>query len=225
MALSINHQKLVKMKALKFKKIFTVNIILYIFLSLIALGVLFSLIGFVNDIFINPKNFEKLSMGSIDIPIMRPYEDTFFYIEPDELIKDGHLEQQLQKNEYIFSKIHGVISAIIFILLLLQLRKLIVSIKKREFYNQKSVANVKNIAYLLFFGVLVDFIAYQCLQLVIPLSKVVERINYITLREDFFTSLMFSVDLSKLLIAFTFLSISIVFKESLTLKEQADFTI
>ena len=213
------------MKTLKIKKISVVNITLYVFVSLIGLGVFFSSIRFVNEIFINPRQYEKLSMGSIDIPIMRPYKDAFFYIEPDELKSDQQLEQKLQRNEFIFGNLHGIISSIIFILLLIQLRKLIVSISKREFYEQKSVTNVKNIAYLLLFGVLVDFIAYQSLQFVIPLSKVLERINYVTLNERFLTSLMFSIDLPKLLIALTFLSISIVFKESLTLKEQFDLTI
>lgn len=213
------------MKTLKFKKIFFINITLYVFLSLLVLGVLFSSIKFIDDIFINPRKFEKLSMGSADIPIMRPYHDTFFYIQPDEINNDEQLEQKLQRNEYIFGKLHSIFSSFIFILLLLQLQKLIVSISKREFYSIKSVVNVKNIAYLLLCGVIIDFIAYQCLQFVIPLSKVMERINYVTLGESFLSSLMFSVDLPKILIAFTFLSISIVFKESLTLKEQSDLTI
>jgi len=213
------------MKTFRIKKISIINIALYVFVFFIGTGVLFTSIRFLNNVFINPKQYEKLSMGSIDIPIMRPYEDAFFYIQPDEIKNDEQLEQKLQKNEYIFANLHGIISSIVFILLLLQIRMLIVSISKREFYKQKSVTNVKNIAYLLLFGVFIDFIAYQCLQFVIPLSKVLERINYVTLTENFRSSLMFSIDLPKLLIALTFLFLSIVFKDSLTLKEQSDLTI
>ena len=109
--------------------------------------------------------------------------------------------------------------------MLLQLAKFINSIKNRDFYRIGSMANIKWISYLIVIWVLVDFIAYQCLQFAIPLSVIEERINYVTLKESVISNLSISVDLLKLLIAYAFYTVSVVLKDAAELKEQTDLTV
>jgi hypothetical protein len=213
------------MKLLNLNKISIVYVALIALIVLITIRVIVGTISFTKEIIRPTKKFEHLSFGKIDIPVMRPYEDVFFYIKPDKLKNDPSLEQKLQRNEYIFHRINGLVAAPVFILLLIQLLKLIGSIKNRDFYNRKNAANVKNIAYLICLTVFIDFLAYQSIQFVVPLDLILSRINYLTLKDGFFSSLAYSIDLTQLIIAFVFYSISIVFSDALELKEQTELTI
>lgn len=213
------------MKFLKFDKLARISLVLYALIFLVSLGILFQIVGFTNHIFFNPREYEQVSLGGTDIPILRPFEDTFFYVNPKALEKDPSLHRKLQNNEYIFERIYGITVSVIFVLLLLQLARLINSIKIRDFYSSNSLANVKRISYIIGAWVLLDFIAYQCLQFVIPLSVIQERINYITMKESFISNITLSVDVLILLIAYAFYTISVVFKAAAELKEQTDLTV
>ena len=109
--------------------------------------------------------------------------------------------------------------------MLLQLAQLINSIKTRNFYSTGSLVNVKRISYIIGAWVLVDFIAYQCLQYAMPLSVIEERINYVTMKESFISNITLSVDVLKLLIAYAFYAVTIVFEAAAELKEQTDLTV
>jgi hypothetical protein len=52
-----------------------------------------------------------------------------------------------------------------------------------------------------------------------------DSINYIPVNKGFFLSLLFSVNFSLLLTAFSFYVISVVFKEGVELKKEAELTI
>lgn len=213
------------MKQLKIDKMARISLVLYALLFFVALTTALYLINFVNNYFINPIEHEQISLGGTDIPIMRPFEDTFFYINPQEFAKDPDLNDTLQNNEDIFETIYGVTVSVIFILLFLQLARFINSIKYKVFYSPESMVNVKTISFILFAWVIVDFIAYQCLQLVIPISVVEERINYITMKESIFQNLTHSIDIPMLFIAYAFYTVSVVFKTAADLKEQTDLTV
>lgn len=213
------------MKLLKFNKLARISLLIYAFIFIIALNLLFQIIGFANHLFFNPREFEEISLGGSGIPIMRPFNDAFFYVNPQALENDPSLHHRLKNNEYIFETIYGLAVGSIFILLLLQLATFINSIKNRDFYRIGSMANIKWISYLIVAWVLADFIAYQCLQLAIPLSVIEERINYVTLKESVLSNLSSSVDLFKLLIAYAIFTVSVVLKDAAELKEQADLTV
>ncbi len=213
------------MKSINFKKISSVNLIIIGLIVMIGFNVLFSAISFTKEIIHPTRQFDNLSFGGIDIPVMRPYKDVFFYIKSEEIKKDPTLEQRLQRNEYIFHSIFGLLQAPITILLFFQLIRLINSIKKRDLHNRRNSVYVKNIAYLICLAVFIEFLKYQLLQLAVPLDLIRERINYITLKEDLFSSLRHSISLNWLIIAFVFYSLSVVFKDAFELKEQSELTI
>lgn len=213
------------MKSKTLKRIPVINIVLYILLAFILIGLLITTVNFFIYAIGNPPEYEPLCMGSMNVPVMRPFEDVFFYIEPVLLQDDPLLDQKLQYNEFIFESIHGFLVLFVFLLLLLQLKNFIGSIRNRSFFSLESVNNVKKISFIVLSWVLIDFLAYQLLPLAIPLDCVVERINYVTLGESFFSNILFSVDITKLLFAFTFYSISVVLKEGLVLKQQSELTI
>lgn len=213
------------MRFSKIDKIARISLVFYALLFFVALNILFQIIGFTNHIFFNPREYEEISLGGTDIPIMRPFEDAIFYVSPEALERDPSLHKKLQNNEYIFETVYGLAVSAIFILLLLQLAKLINSIKTRDFYSAGSLVNVKRISYIIGAWVLIDFIAYQCLQYAMPLSVIEERINYVTMKESFISNITMSVDVLKLLIAYAFYAVSVVFKAAAELKEQADLTV
>jgi len=213
------------MRISKIDKIARISLVFYALLLFVALNILFQIIGFANHILFNPREYEEISLGGTDIPIMRPFEDAIFYVNPEALEQNPSLHEKLQNNEYIFETIYGIAVSAIFILLLLQLAKLINSIKTRDFYSNGSLVNVKRISYIIGAWVLIDFIAYQCLQYAMPLSVIEERINYVTMKESFISNITLSVDVLKLLIAFAFYAVSVVFKAAAELKEQTDLTV
>jgi hypothetical protein len=213
------------MRLSKIDKIARISLVFYALLFLVALNILFQIIGFTNHMFFNPREYEEISLGGTEIPIMRPFEDAIFYVNPEALEMDPSLHTKLQNNEYIFETIYGLAVSAIFFLLLLQLAKLINSIKTRDFYSTGSLVNVKRISYIIGAWVLIDFIAYQCLQYAMPLSVIEERINYVTIKESFISNVTLSVDILKLLIAYAFYAVSVVFKAAAELKEQTDLTV
>jgi len=210
------------MKAFKSIQLTGLNISIYFILIFLSIAILLKFWDFADGIIFNPKELDELK---IERPIIRPYNDVFFYMKSESLKSDVLLYQKVQRNEKILEIIVGITLATLIISLLIQLRKLIVSLKKKSFFIKVNLIIVRKIAYILGIWVLLDFILYQCIQFFIPLSLVQERINYTPINERFFLSLLLSVNYSILLAAFAFYVISVVFREGNELKDQAELTI
>lgn len=210
------------MKAFKSSRLSGINIAIYAILIFLSIGVLLKIWEFTDKIILNPQELNDLKL---DIPIIRPYNDIFFYLKADDLKNDSTLYQTVQRNELILETIIGITFIVLFILVILQLRSLVYSLKNKTFFIQKNLFCVRKISYLLGIWVLADFIIYQCIQFFIPLSIVQENINYCPINKGIISSLLFSIDYSILLAAFAFYVISVVFGEGYQLKEQSDLTI
>jgi hypothetical protein len=135
------------------------------------------------------------------------------------------MHHRILRNQIILRTLVSTILVTLIILLVLQLRKLLYSLKQKPFLLKENFATIKTISYILISWIFVDFILYQSLQFFIPLRYVQDSINYIPVNKGFFLSLLFSVNFSLLLTAFSFYVISVVFKEGVELKKEAELTI
>ncbi len=199
-----------------------INIIIYLILIFISFAAIAHIWKFTDKIIINPNEFNDLNIES---PVIRPVKDAVLYLNPEILKNDKVIYQKIQRNELIRRTMYSLIFLALFGLLVLQLRKLLYSIGQKPFFLKNNLKVVKNISYLLFAWIIIDFLLYQSVQFFIPLSLVQDNYNYIPLNKGFLSSFMFSINYSLLLAAFSFYVISVVFKEGVELKEQSDLTI
>ena len=198
------------------------NIIIYLILIFILFAAIVQIWNFTNKIIISPNEFSDLK---IENPVIRPVKGAELHLNPEILKSDRVIYQKVQRNEFIRKTMYSLIYFVLFGLLVLQLRKLLYSIRQKPFLIKDNLLVVRNISYLLFAWVIIDFLLYQSVQFFIPLSLVQDNYNYIPLNKGFLISLMVSINYSLLLAAFSFYVISVSFKEGLELKEQTDLTI
>lgn len=210
------------MKTIQSIKVAGINVAIYLILTVLIVVIGIHLWGFIKNTIVQHQEFSSLDLEK---PMIRPYHDVFFYLDAEKLKADRPLYQKIQFNERLIETIVGLIYALLFIVLVLQLRKLVLSISQKGSFHARNLAYIKNIAWMLGIWILVDFICYQCIQFFIPFSLIEESINYVPLNKGFFTSFLFSVNYSMLLAAFSFYVISVVFKEGIDLKQQSDLTI
>ena len=198
------------------------NIIIYLILIFISFAAIAQIWNFTNKIIISPNEFDDLK---IENPVIRPVKGAELHLNPEILKNDKVIYQKIQKNEFIRKTIYGFLYLILFGLLVLQLRKLLYSIREKPFLIKDNLIIVRNISNLLFTWVIFDFILYQSVQFFIPMSLVKDSFNYVPLNREFLLSFFFSINYSLLLAAFSFYVITVVFKEGLEFKEQTDLTI
>lgn len=208
-----------KYNSLKMKSL---NVIIYAIMAFTFIAVSAQTWEMADKVIFSPEEFDNLD---IDKPIIRPYQDVFFYLNPASLKNDPEAYQKIQRNKLILKSLTGIVFSVLLILLLLQLRKLILSAIRKDLFLKNNLKIIRNIAYLLGIWIIIDFIFYQCIQFFIPLSFVEENINYIPLNKGFIPSITFSINFSLLLAAFSFYVIYTVLKEGLVFKEQSDLTI
>jgi len=210
------------MKAFKSIQLVGINIAIYAFLIFLPFCALAKIWKFTNRVFLNPTELSVLRHHN---PIIHPLNNVFVYLKEDVLKNDPQLDHVIQRNGLIFDTIKDVIFIVLLFLVTIQLRTLLYSLKNETFFIQKNLSSVRKISYLLVIWVVVDFILYQCFQFFIPLSLVQDNYNYIPFNKGIISSLLLSIDYLKLLAAFAFYVISVVFKEGYQLREQSDLTI
>lgn len=210
------------MKTFKSLRLSGINIIIYVILIFISFAAIAQIWNFTNKIIINPNEFDDLKIES---PVIRPAKGVELHLNPEILKNDNDLYQKIQRNEFIRKTLYSLIYLVLFGLLVLQLRKLLYSIRQKPFFLKDNLKIVRNISYLLFAWVVIDFLLYQSVQFFIPLSLVLDNYNYTPLNIFFFLSFIVSINYSLLLAAFSFYVVTVAFKEGIELKEQSDLTI
>ncbi len=199
-----------------------INVIIYLILIFISFAAIAKIWTFTDKIIINPNEFDDLK---IERPVIRPIKDAVLTLNPEILKNNEVIYQKVQRNDLIRETLYSLIFLVLFGILVLQLRKLIYSIKQKPFFLKDNLKIVRNISYLLFAWVVIDFLLYQSVQFFIPLSLVQDNYNYTPLNIFFPVSFIVSINYSLLLAAFSFYVVSVAFKEGIELKEQSDLTI
>ena len=210
------------MKTFKSFRLSGINVIIYLILIFISFAAIAHIWTFNDKVIINPNEFDDLK---IENPVIRQVKDAVLTLKPKKKKNNEVIYQKIQRNELIRRTLYSLIFLVLFGILILQLRKLIYSIRQKPFFIKNNLNIVRNISYLLFAWVIIDFLLYQSVQFFIPLSLVQDNYNYIPLNKGFLSSFMFSINYSLLLAAFSFYVVSVAFKEGIELKEQSDLTI
>ncbi len=210
------------MKANKSIKLSAVRASIYLLVFSLSFSILSQIWNFSDSLIFSP---EELSDLRLDRPIIRIYNDTFFYLHEDIINNDPEVYQKVQQNTLIFKTIRNVSFIFLIILLLLQLSALISMLNRETVFLSENLKCIRRMALILLIWVVVDFLLYQSIQFFIPDYLVEDSINYVPLNEEFFRSILMETDHKMLLGAFAFYVISVVFKEGYQLKEQADYTI
>lgn len=200
------------MKAFKSKKISRLNLVIYLIVIFLSIALFAQVWGFIDNIILNPNEFSELS---IDKPIISPFGGSYLILKSEILENNNDVYQKIQRNEFMYDTLRSLFYIILFILLILQLKKIIYSLKQKPFFLNENLKIVKNISYILGIWVIIDFIFYQAFQLFIPLSLVQDNYNYMPLNKMFLLSLFVSINYSLLLAAFAFYVISVVLKKVL----------
>lgn len=210
------------MRTFKTRKLSGLNVTIYLILIFIFLAFIGFVWNFTNDIIINPEELKELH---IERPVISPFNDAYLFLKSEILNNDKSVYQRIQTNLVIWQFINGLIFLTLLFLLILQLKKLLYSIKQKPFFLSENLKTIRRISYLLGIWVIIKIILYHSFQLFIPLSIVRDNYNYIPINEYPLIGLLASINYSLLMAAFAFYVISVVFKEGQELKEQSDLTI
>lgn len=213
------------MKKIPFNKLTIANLTLNLFIVLLSINMLTSIYDFIDKIVINPNSFEFKTEECSGKKYIGPINGAKFYINPIALENNPNIELKLLKRHFLSSHFFHLVYFFIALFFLLQLKQLINSIFKREFYNEKSLSNLRNVAYLIFASSLIHFFAYQAMGIYFPRSVIVNYYNYHPLFISVIPSLKASFEIFPICMGFIFLIFSIVVGEAIALKSQADLTI
>jgi hypothetical protein len=159
------------------------------------------------------------------MPWNQPIGTVTLMFREDVLKTDNQLLSRLNILLYSYDLIERIIFTILIILILIQLKKLITSIRGKTFFENVNIKIIKNLSILVGIWVGFHFLMYHLLWLFIPENLVVESINFISLQESFFSSILVSIDFKMLFVAIILYIISVSFKEGYSLKEQTELTI
>ena len=210
------------MKAFKTIQLSGINIAIYAFLIFLSISALGKIWNFTDGMHYQTESGAPRHASP---RIISPSNNSFVYLKEDVLKNDRQLFVAIYRNALIYDTIKDLVSIVFLFLVITQLRVILNSLKNETFFIQNNLYCVRKISYLLGIWVIIDFILYQCFQFFIPLDIIQENYNYIPINKGIILSLLFSIEYVKLLAAFAFYVISVVFKEGNQLKEQADLTI
>lgn len=168
---------------------------------------------------------QDIELIRLEIPWTRPVQDVTIMLHEHILAENPDIRRTVSTNIFIHDLIERICLITLIILLLVQIRKLLIAINQGTFFKPENLRIVRNLSLLVGIWVFVNFILYQMISLFIPTELMYERINFTTLGESVFHSLMSSIDFKMLFVAIVLYVITISFREGYSLKEQADLTI
>lgn len=168
---------------------------------------------------------EKIGVLKLDIPWHHPIDPVTVMFDKTKLQNNPDLHQKMKKNVFLYDLITRAIFIPLMILILIHIKKLIIAIRGKTFFELKNILIIRNLSLITGAWVLSNFILYQILPLFIPQNLIFESINYITLKDSILSNLIIAIDFKMLLVAIMLYVISILFREGYQLKEQSDLTI
>ena len=208
------------MKTIKSIRLTGINIAIYVFLLFLSIAAISKIWKLTKEI------YYPLEAGHLSIPrIISPANNVFVTLNESDLKNDPLLYKTIHRNAIIYDTIKDLIFIVLFFMVILELKTLLSILKKETFFIEQNLNCVRKISYLLGIWVIIDFILYQCFQFFIPLNVIQENWNYLPINKNIIAGLLLGIEFSKLLAAFAFYIISVVFREGYQLKEQSDLTI
>jgi len=168
---------------------------------------------------------DEIKLIRLEIPWIHPVNDVTIMLQKDILENNPDIHKKISKNVLIRDIILRASVLILFILILIQINRLIIAINMRTFFVPKNFLIIRNLSVLVVIWVICKFIIYQLIPIFIPTEIMWERINFCSIKENLLFSLLTSIDFKMLFASIILYVISISFKDGYKLKEQTDLTI
>ena len=168
---------------------------------------------------------DEIDILKMDIPWSHPIDDVTVMLDKTVLQKEPTLFQKINKSIFEYDLIVRIVFLSLMILILLQLKKLILAIRSKTFFEAANILIIRNLSVLVGMWVLSYFIMYQIIPVFIPVDLIAESINFTPLNESLMYNILAAIDFKMLFVAIILYIISISFKEGYQLKEQTDLTI
>jgi hypothetical protein len=161
----------------------------------------------------------------LEIPLVQPLYGITILLKKEILENDPVIYKNVQKNIAIHNLIDTICFVTLLILILIQLKKLLIAINNKTFFNLKNILIIRYLSVLVAIWVICNFLIYQLIPFFIPLELISEGNNFIPINISLVGNLLGAIDYKMLFVAIILYVISISFKEGYQLKEQSDLTI
>ncbi len=168
---------------------------------------------------------DEIDIIRMDVPWNRPIEPVTVMFDKNVLKNNPALLHKLNTNIFIYDLIERIVFLTLMLLILIQLKKLIIAIRGKIFFELPNILIIRNLAILVGIWVLSNFIMYQLIPFFFPVDLITESINLVTINESLLHNILMALDFKMLFVAVALYVISILFKEGYQLKKQTDLTI
>lgn len=168
---------------------------------------------------------DEMDILRLDVPWNHPIDEVTLMLDKNILQNNPTLLQKINTNIFIYDLIGRIIFLILMLLILFQLKKLIIAILGKTFFEKSNILIIRNLSILVGMWVLSHFVMYQIIPLFIPVDLIIESINFITMNESLMHNILTAIDFKMLFVSIILYVISISFEEGYQLKEQTDLTI
>ena len=195
---------------------------MYMMLILVILGGIDTLVDKGYKLVFAPEEIELIRL---DIPWVQPADNVTIMLYEEILAGNLELHEQVSKNILIHDFIKRIFLVIVTLLMIIEVKKFVVAIKTKRFFVMSTIRIIRNLSGLVVIWIVGKVILYEIIPWFIPTELMYERINFTTLGESWFESIVSALDIRMLFIAIILYLIYISFKEGYKLKEQADLTI
>ena len=168
---------------------------------------------------------DEIDILRVDVPWSRPIEPVTVMFDKNVLKDNPALLHKLNTNIFTYDLIERIVFLTLMVLILIQLKKLIIAIRGKIFFELSNILVIRNLAILVGIWVLSNFIMYQLIPYFFPVDLITESINLVTIDESLLHNILVALDFKMLFVAVILYVISVFFKEGYQLKEQTDLTI
>jgi hypothetical protein len=168
---------------------------------------------------------DEINIVKLDVPWHHPAENVAILLDRNALAENPDLHQSLQISIFSYDLVKRIVYASLLVVILVLVKKLILSIQSRTLFEPKSLATISHLALTVAGYVACKFLFYQIIPFFVPVDLMVETVNFTTLGESVFGNVMAAVDFKMLFVGFCLYVISVAFKEGYQLKSEAELTI
>lgn len=174
------------------------------------------------ELFFKPDEIDILRL---DVPWNHPIDHVTVMLDKNILQNDPTLLQKINRSIFTYDLIGSIVFLPLMLLILFQLKKLIIAILGKTFFEISNILIIRNLSILVGMWALSYFMMYQIIPIFIPVDLITESINFTTMNESLLHNILAAIDFKMLFVAVILYVISISFKEGYQLKEQTDLTI
>jgi len=199
-----------------------IKLLINLFIAVIIIMGIFTIGGKTNKLISSP---DEINIVKLDVPWCHPVNNVAILFDQHALSSNPDLYNKMQIKIYTYDLIKRFVYISLLVLILILLKRLIISINTKTFFDLKNILIIKHLAIVVGSWVICGFIFYQLIPVFISVDLMVETVNFSTMSESVIGNVLVAIDFKMLFVAIILYVISVSFKEGYQLKEQTDLTI